>query len=64
MMLLGFFLFHSCFTIRGCFSYITAVLITSIEISLRKQAYSNILKILKLKNENVQIKVFIFLLKT
>ena len=35
--------------------------------SLRKQAYSNILKILPTKNENFQIKIqifFLFLLKT
>ena len=35
--------------------------------SLRKQAYSNILKILRPKNKNVQIQIlifFIFLLKT
>ena len=37
------------------------------QLSLRKQAYSNILKILPTKNENFQIKIqifFLFLLKT
>ena len=34
--------------------------ITSPHLSLRKQAYSNILKILPPKNENFQIKILIF----